>query len=201
MIKPQIIAATLVAFGVVISPKYPSLAQTGTTTTPQTQPSTAPTTSSLSAQDKMFMIQAAEGGMAELQFAQLALQKSSNDSVKDYAQRMIDDHTKANDKLMAIAEQKGVTLPTTIGPKNEAVKAKLSKLSGTNFDKMYLSQAGVSSHNQQAALFKSEVQRGKDPDVQAFAAQTLPTVQEHLQMARSMAMGKKTSMNKMPARQ
>lgn len=87
---------------------------------PEVTPTPIPTNgdrSSLSQVDREFMVKAAQGGMAEVQFGQIALQRASSDTVKQYAQRMIEEHTKANNELMALAKAKGVTLPTTIGEK------------------------------------------------------------------------------------
>jgi putative membrane protein len=138
------------------------------------------------------MTQAAQGGMAEVQLAQLATQNASSDAVKDFAQRMIDQHTQVNNQLMALASQKGVTLPTAISSKDQSAYNKLSKLSGTKFDQAYIKAAGVKDHTQQVALFQREAQKGQDPDVKAFAAQVLPTIQEHLQAAKAIESGNTT---------
>ncbi|MBD2307682.1 DUF4142 domain-containing protein [Chroococcidiopsis sp. FACHB-1243] len=149
----------------------------------QTQPSTTGQDQQLSTQDRQFITEAAQGGMAEVQLGKLALQRASSQEVKDYAQHMIDEHTKVNQELMALAQQKGVTPPKTIGQKNEVVRAKLSKLSSSAFDKAYMNEAGVKSHAHQEALFSQQAKQGQDPDLKAFAAKVLPTVQEHLQQA------------------
>jgi len=160
----------------------PSINQPNRNST-QTQPSTTRQNQQLSAQDRQFIIEAAQGGMAEVQLGKLALQRASSQEVKDYAQHMIDEHTKVNQQLMALAKQKGVTPPKTIGQKNEAVRAKLSKLSGSAFDKAYMNEAGVKAHAQQEVLFSQQAKQGQDPELKAFAAKVLPTVQEHLQQA------------------
>ncbi len=165
------------------------------TTTPSSGSTTSPTQNSLSSSDKRFMIQAAQGGTAEVQIAQLALNKASSDQVKQYAQEMIDQHSQANNQLAALAAQKGVTLPTTIGSKNQALYDQLSKLSGAAFDKAYINQAGVKAHSQQESLYKREAQKGKDEDVKAFATSILPTVEQHLQVARSLSSGKTAGTN------
>lgn len=202
MIKRKVLTVALVALGVFVPLEYKSVAQTSAPptpadqpsapVTPQDQPSTQPTQSSLSKSDKQFMIQAAQGGMAEVQMAQLAAQNASSEAVKDFAQRMIDQHTQVNNQLTALAAQKGVTLPTTIGSKYQSTYNKLSKLSGTKFDQAYIKAAGVNAHTQQAALFQHEAQKGQYPDVKAFAAQVLPAVQEHLQMAKAIESGNTT---------
>lgn len=214
MLKRKMLTATLIVVGSFVSLDYTSLAQTNppttvpspSTTQPSpgaTQPSPGATElspgttvpspgttelnqTSLSASDTQFINEAAQGGMAEVQLGQLALKQGSSKAVKKYAQQMIDEHTKVNNELMALATQKGVTPPTTIGAKYEAVKAKLSKLSGTKFDQAYMKEAGVKAHTEQAALFQRQAQQGQDPQLKAFAAKTLPAVQKHLQEAQAM---------------
>ncbi|MBD2102049.1 DUF4142 domain-containing protein [Leptolyngbya sp. FACHB-261] len=156
-------------------------------TTPQSGRTNRPTAQGLNATDLQFMYLAADGGMAEVQFAQQALRRSSSNEVKQYAQRMIQEHTQANNQLMQIAARKGVTLPRSLSPANQAVLRRLSNLSGAAFDREYMSVAGVASHGVQAALFQGEVQQGQDQDVVAFATRLLPNVQGHLEMARTMA--------------
>lgn len=140
----------------------------------------------LSSMDKKFMMDAAMGGKAEIAMAQLALQQASSDAVKQYAQQMIDDHTKAGDELMQVASMKGITLPMEPDASHKALLAKMQGLSGTAFDSMYVKMAGVKDHEKMEKLFMSESGKGKDADAKAFAAKTLPTVQEHLRMARDM---------------
>lgn len=137
--------------------------------------------------DMKFMMMAAQGGMAEVEMGQVALKQASSDSVKQYAQKMIDDHTKANDELKGIATPKGVSLPTEPSAKHKAAMSKLSSLSGEAFDREYIKQAGNKDHADQEKLFQREATRGTDAEVKAFAAKTLPVVQEHLQMARGMS--------------
>lgn len=197
MIKRKILTAALVVAGV-FGVGYKTVAQTGssTTTTPSetTSPSSGSTMSSpqtnLSSSDKRFMLQAAQGGTAEVQIGQLATQKASSDQVKQYAQQMVEQHSQVNNQLAALAAQKNVTLPTTLSSKYQSTYDQLSKLSGTAFDRAYISQAGVKAHTQQADLFKRESQQGKDPEVKALAAQVLPAVEDHLKMARDISSGK-----------
>ena len=151
----------------------------------------------MSSADQKFMMMAATGGMAEVEMARLALEKSSSDAVKQYAQKMIDDHTAANNELMQVASAKGVTLPTQPDAKQMAMMAKMQKLSGMEFDTMYVKEAGVKGHETMEKLFMKESMSGKDMDAKAFAAKTLPTVRMHLQMAREMMTSMKGMMNGM----
>lgn len=141
----------------------------------------------LSSMDKKFMMEAAAGGMAEVELAKLALDKSANDDVKKYAQQMIDDHTKAGDELKEVATMKNVMLPTGPDAKHMALMAKMRSLSSAEFDKMYIKEAGVNDHAKMEKLFMKESTGGKDADTRGFASKTLPTVQMHLKMARDMS--------------
>ena len=127
----------------------------------------------MSSTDQKFMMMAGMGGMAEVEMGRLALQKSSNDGVKQYAQKMIDDHTMAGDELKQLASMKGVTLPMQADTKQMAMMAKMEKLSGMDFDKMYIKEAGVKAHQDMEKLFMKESMSGKDMDAKAWAAKTL----------------------------
>jgi len=140
----------------------------------------------LSAADRRFMMEAARGGMAEVKHGQLAAQRASSDAVKQFAQRMVQDHGKANSELMQLASQKGVTLPKQMGAEHMAVHNRLSRLSGAQFDRVYM-QHQVRDHRKTVSLFQREANRGRDPDVKSWAAKTLPTLREHWQMARDLA--------------
>ncbi len=136
-----------------------------------------------SMQDQKFAKNAAAGGMAEVQLGQLALTKAENQKVKDFGQKMVDDHTKANDDLKAVAAQKNMTLPTTVMPKDQALMDKLSKMSGASFDKAYMS-AMMKDHQKDISDFQQEANSGQDSDLKAFAAKTLPTLKSHMDMAK-----------------
>jgi len=142
--------------------------------------------SSLSSADQNFVKKAAEGGMAEVELGNLAKEKASSSEVKQFAQRMVDDHTKANDQLKSIASEKGVTLPTSLDSKDQALKDRLSSLSGEQFDRTYMDNM-VKDHTKDVSEFRKEANSGKDPDVKSFADKTLPTLESHLKEARQIA--------------
>jgi putative membrane protein len=150
----------------------------------------AGTTSGISAKpgtmDQRFMREAAQGGMAEVELGKLAVQNASSDYVKKFGQRMVDDHSKANDKLKELASAKGVTLPQAPNAKQKATKDQLSKLSGEQFDKAYMRDM-LKDHKQDIAAFQSESNTGHDADVKNFATQTLPTLRDHLKDAQGIA--------------
>jgi putative membrane protein len=137
------------------------------------------------AADAMFIRTAAMDGMAEVEHGRLAAQNAMHDEVKQFGQRMVDDHGKAGDELKGLASQKNVTLPTELDAKHKAMQDKLAKMKGPAFDRAYMTQM-ITAHQQAVALFQKEAGAGKDPEAKAWAAKTLPTLQEHLKMARGV---------------
>ena len=132
--------------------------------------------------DQSFLNEAAAGGLAEVELGQLAAEKASNPEVKKFAERMVTDHGKANDQLKELAAQKGIELPTEPSAKHKATKERLSKLSGDEFDKAYMSDM-LSDHKKDVAAFRKESTEGKDPVIKEFATKTLPTLEDHLKEA------------------
>jgi putative membrane protein len=136
--------------------------------------------------DAQFVRQAAEGGMMEVAKGKLAAQKGTHEGVKQFGQRMVDDHTKANDELKSIAGGKNITLPgDTPKPPMQAALTKLEKLDGAAFDRAYVDDQ-VRDHEKTIALFEREAKGGKDAELKAFAEKTLPTLKEHLTMVRDL---------------
>ena len=135
------------------------------------------------AADEAWVMKVAKGGMAEVELGKLASEKGSSDAVKQFGQRMVADHSKANDELKALADGKKITLPAEIGPEDKALRDRLVKLSGPAFDQAYM-KAMVSDHVKDVGEFRRESRAGKDADVKSWAAKTLPTLEEHLKMAR-----------------
>jgi putative membrane protein len=125
--------------------------------------------------DDSFLIETARGDMAQVEMGQLAEQKSNNPEVKKFAERMVADHTKADEELKQVASNKGVKLPQALNKKEEATKEKLASLSGAQFDRAYMKNM-VKDHADDVDEFQRESQNGQDPAVKNFAAQTLPTV-------------------------
>jgi putative membrane protein len=154
----------------------------------QSAPNSSRSNSSLSAVDRQFMMKAAQSDMTEIKTSQLALSRSKNPQVRQFAQQMIQQHTQSSSKLKPLAAQKGVTLPKDLG-ENQALLTQLTKLSGTQFDQAYMG-GQVKAHSKTQALYQKELQQGKDPAVKAFASQILPVVTAHLNMAQNMVAGR-----------
>jgi len=134
--------------------------------------------------DEQFMMKAAQGGLMEVEVARLAQEKASSSEVKEFARKLEQDHTKANDQLKQLAAQKNVQLPTDIGP-HKAMVDKLRNASGDQFDKAFLKMQ-TQHHKKDISEFEKEGNRGMDSDVKALASSTLPTLQEHLRQAQEL---------------
>ena len=132
-----------------------------------------------------FMVKTADGGMAEVELGRAAVSKAKNKSVKDFAQMMVDDHSKANDELKGLAGQKNVTLPTAVSDEHKNDMDDLNKKTGADFDKAYMKMM-VNDHEKTIDRFEKDSSNGKDADVSAWAAKTLPTLRKHLAHARDI---------------
>lgn len=144
-----------------------------------------PASAALSSADRAFAQKAAAAGMGEIQAAQLAQQRASSPQVKQFADRMVTDHTQANDELQQIAQQENLTLPSQPSPQDVAQTRRLRGLNGAAFDQA-CAQDQLRAHQQAVALFRQEANNGKDPALKGFAQQTLPILQRHLQMAQTL---------------
>jgi putative membrane protein len=134
--------------------------------------------------DSKLMTDLAQANMAEIETGKLALEKSSNAEVKSFAQHMIDDHGAALKELHALAQGKGVKLPDGPGLEHKAMATALKATKGDTFDSQYIKRVGVGDHERTIKLLQKVQKDGKDADLKAMAAKMLPTVQQHLDMAR-----------------
>jgi len=153
--------------------QYPPLKSGANAPAPTTKPATgttAKTGSKLSAADKTFMMNAAKGGMMEVEMGKVAASNAQNADVKKFGNRMVTDHSKANNELMALAKEEGVSLPGAKSPGK------------WKSDKDYMGMM-VKDHQADLAEFQKEAQSGTDPDVKAFAAKGAKMVNTHLKLA------------------
>ena len=139
----------------------------------------------LSSADREFAMKAASGGLAEVQAAQLAEQRATSPQIKQFAQRMITDHTAANTELQQIAKQADISLPVQPTGKDAAEGQKLRGVTGSAFDQAY-AQGQLQDHRETVELFQKEASSGQDPALKAFAQKTLPILQQHLQMVEAL---------------
>jgi putative membrane protein len=166
----------------------PVTGQQGTGTMGATTPATTTTPSSarLGSADQQFLKDIARGNIAEIETARLAQTKTQNEEVKQYAQQMIDDHTRVLNEVQQIAQAKGVTLPTEMDRKHKSMSERMSAMSGEEFDRAYMKNAGMGDHKKMQQLLSRVEKRAKDPDLKAFAAKTRPAVEQHLHSAQQL---------------
>jgi putative membrane protein len=131
-----------------------------------------------------FVNDAAQAGMTEVEVGKLALSKSKDPAIRGFAQRMVDDHTKANAELAAMAEAKGVTPPAKLDAEHQAMVASLKSKAEPDFDREYSRHMNM-DHSKALALFEGATQ-SSDADVASFAMKTLPTLKEHKKMAEKL---------------
>ena len=140
----------------------------------------------LASSDYKFAVKASQGGQAEVTMGQLATQKAEDPAVKKFAERVVEDHTKANQQLNQILLQKGAAVPDEALTGSEQKEMnRLQKLSGTEFDKAYINHM-LRDHKKDVKQFQNESDDAKDPDIRTFATTTLPVLQDHLKMAEDL---------------
>lgn len=138
--------------------------------------------------DQKFMEDAARAGLAEVDAAKLAKQKGESQAVKDFARHMEEDHTRANEELKKLAASKGVSLPNDVDAKHKRMAAELNKHTAAQFDREYMNQQ-VADHRTVVHEFEREARNGGDADVKKWAADKLPALRQHLEMAESGVKG------------
>ncbi len=148
---------------------------------PDTLPAVTATADAEMIGDADFLMKAGSGGMMEVEAAKLAQTKSTDPMVKAVADMILKDHSKANDELKALAASKNIKLPPAPVGEAKATLDKLMGVSGKEFDALYLSEMNT-AHDKDIALFEAQSKSGKDEDVRAFAAKTLPALQAHAEM-------------------
>jgi putative membrane protein len=139
----------------------------------------------LDTEDKTFVKQAATGGMAEVELSKIA-QKSENADVKNFANRMVQDHTMANAELTSIATNMGAEMPKTLDSEHERLRDRLQALHGKAFDEQYMRDM-VEDHNKAVRLFRQEERSGHNAQLKQFAQKTLPTLEEHQKTAQELS--------------
>jgi putative membrane protein len=146
----------------------------------------------LGEQDQTFIKEAAQGGLMEVQMGRLGAQKGHTEPVRQLGQKLVQDHSKANQELKLLAAQKQVTLPTDMPTEAQAMLSHLKSLEGAEFDKAFKKHA-IEDHQKDIQKFQTIAQQSADSDVKAFAQKTLPVLQQHLKMAQDIPSGEQTS--------
>ena len=151
----------------------------------QTEPTTE-ASKTLAAEETQFMKDAAQSGMAEVKMGELASSNGESQQVKAFAQKLVTDHGKVNAELKQLATRKGATLPDTVSEQQKTMLQHLSGLKGSEFDSAF-KQHAVQGHQKSVDKFKTASEKATDADLKAFAAKTLPTLQQHLALAKQLS--------------
>jgi putative membrane protein len=186
-LKRTVLAAAMLALGFAALPLAVQAAPVADTSTSSAKSGMSTVTGekkALSSVEKKFIEKASQGGMAEVQMGKLASEKAQSPDVKQFGERMVKDHSAANQKLSQLASQKGVTAANDMDSSSKREYDKLSKLAGAKFDQEYM-KSMVSDHEKDVKEFQSQAKSAKDSDVKSFAQTTLPTLEEHLKMAKA----------------
>jgi putative membrane protein len=191
------LGATILCPALVLAQSYPASPTSPTQPTqsmpqsPNNMPDAGPNAGDVgqTMKDKMFLRKAAQGGMAEVQFGQLATQKAGSDDVKAFGQKMVDDHTKLNQTMAPIADSMGVRVPKKLSKEDQAEYDKLNGLSGNDFDTEYLT-AMVKDHHKDLREFRQEAASTTDPTLRDAVTSGEKVIREHTQMVDKLARDK-----------
>lgn len=135
--------------------------------------------------DRLFVQQLAMANRAEIDQGKLAAGRAHNDAIGQFARRMTDDHTQADNRLAELAKGRDITLPSTPDTEQQMMHQRLQHLSGAQFDSSYI-RGQITSHQKAATLLEWEIDSGENNQIKQFASQTLPVVFQHLQMAQTI---------------
>lgn len=175
-------AAGAIASGAALSQGSSSTTSSGSSSQPSTAAAGA-SSSTVSKSDTKLITDLAQANMAEVQVGKMAMEKSQSDQVKQFAQKMVDDHGSALSELKAMAQSKGVKMPDDVGAEHKATETALKPLSGNTFDAQFMKRVGVEDHERTVKLLQKVQQEAQDPELKAMAGRMLPTVEHHLKMA------------------
>jgi len=179
------IVFTMLCFGCTQTDTYTNT-NTNTNATAAASPAATPVRAAAPRpDDNQFAMTVAQNGMAEIALAKMALQQAQNADVKKFAQRVITDHTKVGNELKSIAAAKKITLPSEAKPEQKETHDRFMKLKGAEFDREFMNLM-TENHDKSVTSFQGEANDGSDAEIKAFANKTLPTLREHLQMARDI---------------
>jgi len=177
------------AFGLALGiASQPAPVQNGKTAQPaqQAPAAKAPVKAGVDRQDERFIERAARAAHAEIAAGKLAAARGASEEVKAFAREVVGHHGKANHELEEIAIKRGVTWPTVPHWWQQRELKKLQSLTGHDFDRRYMQEAGVDDHEDTVKLFRKAQKEVKDPELKAYFDRTLPAVEKHYEMARTL---------------
>ncbi|MBW4603910.1 MAG: DUF4142 domain-containing protein [Calothrix sp. FI2-JRJ7] len=186
MIKKILTSVGLVAFGLLTSLLIGTALPGDNFVNAQTNRTAPARTNQLNAIDRQYVQDAGQLSLAGISLGKLALQRSTNASIKQFAQAEINEQVDVRNSLSRIAPKLGVTVPSTPNAKNQALSARMSQLRGENFDRAFLQEAGINAHLENAAVYQREAAFGQNQDLIAVANKALPTISTHFNTASSL---------------
>lgn len=142
-------------------------------------------TTAVATNEANFLVEAANGGMTEVQAGQIAQEKATNDDVKKFAAKMVEDHTKLNDQLKSLASKLNVTIPSAINGNSQSMIDKLNNAKSVDFNKTYMDMI-VEDHNKDVDFFQKTAANASNPEIHDFVTNALPILQSHQQMAKKI---------------
>ena len=145
----------------------------------------APAARILDRQDEIFLHEIAAAGMTEVEFGKLAQQRAGSPDVREFGRQMVEDHGRANARLGALVQTSEITLPTAMNGKYRTDYGQLTRLQGAAFDRAYV-KGQIDDHRKVAEMLEYQLANGKDPQLKAFATETLPTIRHHLELAQNL---------------
>jgi len=140
--------------------------------------------------ERQFLMDTVTDGLTEVAIGKLGVEKASRDDVKQFAQKIVDDHTKANEELKELATGGGLTVPDALDEKQQARVDKLAKQSGGEFDKSFLKDQ-IKFHQQKIKEFQQETEGGHVQQLKDYVAKAQPTMEQHLDRAKELSKAKK----------
>jgi putative membrane protein len=153
-------------------------------------------TSSTSPSDQQFVDFAAQTDMMEAHLGQLAGEQAAGQNIKDFAQMLVTDHSNDYQQLTVAASKASLTVPKGLDAAHDKMIAPLAKMKGTAFDHRF-AQEMIAGHQKAMGAYQREAQNGQNADLKAYANQTLPTLEKHLQAAQDLVKSKSKSKTKM----
>lgn len=150
--------------------------------------------SSASFDSQKFVKEAASGGMMEVKLGEMASQKASSEEVKAFGERMVEDHSKANNELKQIASANNMTIPETMMDKQQKIVDKLSKLSGEEFDEEYM-KTMLKDHKKEISKFEKAAEKADNTELKSWAQKTLDVLEQHHQLAEETQQAVQASAN------
>lgn len=129
--------------------------------------------------DADFVVVAFNAGLTEIEVGNIAQKNALDQEVKDLGKSTVDDFSKMNTSLKTLAAEKNITIPMEVGKKSKKEIAEISERTGNIFDRAY-TELMIKEHVKEIKAFEEAEKKASDPDIKAFASETLPMLRKQL---------------------